>query len=350
MVCHSGSVTLSWQIQDGCPCDVTDSEGSGVSLVDSLDMQLMHALAVDGRAPFSSIAEVLDCSDRTIAYRYRKLRAAGLRVVGVLNGRRLGYIEWLIRISCAPDAALAVATALARRDDTFWVHLASGGTEIVCITRTRGAGDQLLLERLSRTPRIIGVAAQCMLRGVAGVGGWPGRLVALSPDQVARLRPVESPGGANEPEPVEFTDADWSLMQALGVDGRTAYPGLAAVTGCSASTVRRRLAQLRQDGVLYFDIDLDPTWFGYHCHAMLSLTVAPAELACVADTLARHVEIAYAAATTGTTNLVAFAVFHNLDALYDYLATSIGALQGVLRVESSLIGRQVKLAGAHVKT
>ncbi|WP_324191833.1 Lrp/AsnC family transcriptional regulator [Nocardia brasiliensis] len=124
-----------------------------MSLVDSLDMQLMHALAVDGRAPFSSIAEVLDCSDRTVAYRYRKLRAAGLRVVGVLNGRRLGYIEWLIRISCAPDAALAVATALARRDDTFWVHLASGGTEIVCITRTRGAGDQWPSGQTRRRPR-----------------------------------------------------------------------------------------------------------------------------------------------------------------------------------------------------
>ncbi|WP_346777316.1 AsnC family protein [Streptomyces sp. HNM0575] len=45
--------------------------------LDDLDRQLVHSLAVDGRAPFSRIASVLRCSDRTVAHRYRRLRAAG---------------------------------------------------------------------------------------------------------------------------------------------------------------------------------------------------------------------------------------------------------------------------------
>ncbi|MFC0434812.1 Lrp/AsnC family transcriptional regulator [Kutzneria buriramensis] len=309
--------------------------------MDSLDRQLVHALSVDGRAPFSRIAQALDRSDRTIATRYHHLRAQGMRVVGVVNAKKVGHVDWLVRIRCAPDAAKAIAQALSRRDDTSWVAILSGGTEITCITRVRTGDDHLLLERLARTPRINGVTAYCMLRDLAGVGGWPGRVSSLTSNQIAAVTPE-----ATESNPVgELTDADWALFTALAVDGRTTYPRLAAVTGWSESTVRRRLADVRTEGVLFFDVDLDPARFGYGCQAVVWLTVAPAGLNTVAQTLASHVEVAFAAATTGASNIVAFVVVTDLDALYDYLAARVGSLPGVLQVETSLLGRQVKSAG-----
>ncbi len=309
-------------------------------LVDSLDRQLVHALGVDGRAPFSRIAQALDRSDRTIAHRYHQLHAAGLRVVGVVDGRKAGHVDWLVRIHCAPDAAASIATALSRRDDTSWVAILSGGTEITCITRVRTGDDHLLLQRLARTPRINGVTAHCVIRDLAGVGGWPGRLSALTPEQIDVMRPPQA-----EAVTVELTDQDQPLLNALAIDGRTAYPRLAAATGWSESTVRRRLADLRADGILYFDVDIDPALFGYDCQAIVWLTVRPAELNAVAQTLAGHPEIAFAAATTGSTNILAFVVVRDLDGLYDYLADRIGGLPGVLQVDTSPMGKQVKYAG-----
>jgi DNA-binding Lrp family transcriptional regulator len=309
--------------------------------VDSLDRQLVHALGVDGRASFSRIAAALDRSDRTIAHRYHQLRAAGLRVVGVVNARRAGHVDWLVRIRCAPDAAATVATALSRRDDTSWVAILSGGTEITCITRIRTGEDYLLLERLARTPRINGVTAHCMLRELAGVGGWPGRVSSLTPEQIEAIRPPQAEAG-----PIgDLTDQDWALFSALAIDGRTTYPRLASLTGWSESTVRRRLADLLAAGVLYFDIDIDPTLFGYACQAIVWLTVQPSALNTVAQTLAEHREIAFAGATTGASNIIAFVVVRDLDELYDYLADRIGSLPGVLQVDTSPMGRQVKYAG-----
>ena len=46
--------------------------------IDDLDGQLLHCLAVDGRASFSEIAAVLGVSDQTVARRYRRLRGAGV--------------------------------------------------------------------------------------------------------------------------------------------------------------------------------------------------------------------------------------------------------------------------------
>jgi DNA-binding Lrp family transcriptional regulator len=306
--------------------------------VDDLDLRLIHALHVDGRAPFSRIAAVLGTTDRTVARRYARLRATGrVRVVGVPNASQLGLTEWFVRLRCAPDTATRVADALAQRADTSWVSLTSGGTEITCITRTRDRDetDSLLLRKLPRTPRITSVSAHCMLRAVAGTHGWPGHTTALTEAEVEQLRWTASEADG----PAEL---DERLLPVLAEDGRADHPTLARATGWSESTVRRRLDQLRRNNMLYFDVDVDPLLIGYASETILWLTVAPAALGTVAEALSTHQEIAYAAATTGPSNLVAFAVCRDNSALYDYLATRLGALPGLQRVESAPVIRRTK--------
>ncbi|MEU7856964.1 AsnC family transcriptional regulator [Nonomuraea sp. NPDC049141] len=315
--------------------------------LDDLDRQLVHALQIDGRAPFSRIAAVLGASDRTLARRYRRLRSAGvLRVVGLPQVRPLGHVDWFVRIRCTPDAVTTVAAALARREDTSWVTLTSGATEVTCIIRAhiRSDQDNVLLPKLPRTARITAVTAHCLLRAVAGTSGWPGRTSALNPQQIETLSPQPPTLNGH----MELTEADQRLLPVLAADGRAGYPALAAATGWSESTVRRRLDELRRNDVLYFEVEIDPMLFGYATEAVLWLTVAPSELTEVAQALAGHPEIAFAAATTGDPNMIAFTVCADPDALYDYLATRIGALPGVLKVETALIARHIKRAGARL--
>ncbi|GAB3886731.1 Lrp/AsnC family transcriptional regulator [Kibdelosporangium lantanae] len=318
-------------------------------ILDELDRQLVHALQIDGRASFSRVAAVLDASDRTIARRYHRLRSSGaLRVVGLADSRHTGHVDWLVRIQCAPDTVTPVAAALAQRDDTSWVGLTSGGTEVTCVTRThrRPRHDGLLLQKLPKSPRISHVTAHCLLRPVAGTNGWPGRTAALDDDQVRQLVPHEPTDG----QPVTLTPAEEKLFAELAKDGRTEFPALATATGWSESTTRRRMEELRRSGVLYFDVDIDPVLLGYHEEAVLWLTAAPAELTNIADALASHDEVAYASATTGPANLAGFLVCRDGDALYDYLAERVGALPGVTHVETAPITRHVKRAGALLRT
>ncbi|GAA3216797.1 Lrp/AsnC family transcriptional regulator [Dactylosporangium siamense] len=333
--------------------------------LDELDRQLVHALQVDGRAPFSRIAAVLGASDRTIARRYRRLRAAGaLRVVGLPDAAALGHVDWLVRMRCSPDSAMPVAAALARRADTSWVQLVSGGTEITCITRTRSqsADGELLLQKLPRTPRITVLSAHCILRGVAGLHGWPGRTAALSADQIAALR--QPPAGPDAPEASDPdgpevagsaapraaavpppTAADNGLLAALAKDGRASLTALAAATGWSETTVRRRLDELDRGTVLYFDVEIEPHLFGYTAEAMMWLTVAPATLTATTRALATHPQIAYAAATTGPANVSASVICRDLNELYEYIAGDIGSLPGVTSVETAPVVRRVKGGG-----
>lgn len=311
--------------------------------LDDLDRAVIHALHVDGRVPFNHVAAVLGTSQQTVARRYAKLRSAGvLRVVGMIDARRVGQVEWFLRLRCAPDAALSVAQALARRKDTSWVQLTSGGTEISCVIRAPGhhAPEALLLQQLPKTPRLVSVSAHCLLRSfVGGPVGWHGRANVLTDDQVAQLTPTFEPT-SYEPD----LAGDERLLSALQQDGRVTYADLAGATGWSEPTTRRRVNQLRASGVLYLDIDLDSTVLGFHAQAVLWLSVRPARLTTAAEALARHPEVAQVAVTTGPTNLLAKAVCRDVDALYTYLTERVATIEAIEHLETAPVIRTLKRA------
>lgn len=320
---------------------------SDADVYDDLDRTLVHALQLDGRAPFSRIAEVLGVSDQTVARRYTRLRTTGaVRVLGLTDPAAVGEVVWMVRVQCLPDAAVPVAEALARRTDTSWVQVMSDGTEVVATTRAASGQDSeaLLLGKLPHTPRVVGVSARCVLHQFyGGALALVNKSGVLDPDQAARLaapgadRPARSAG--------PLTAEDRKLLAVLARDGRAPLAELAAATGWSQSTVRRRLAALRADGTLYFDVDQRQRIFGLGMTAVLWLSVPPSDLEATGQALASHPEVAFACATTGPNNLMATVVCEDVAALYTYLTTRIAALSAVRHMETSPIIRRIKGPG-----
>jgi DNA-binding Lrp family transcriptional regulator len=333
---------------------------------DELDRQLVHALVIAPRAPFRVLGDVIEVSDQTIARRYRRLAAtAGLRVRGVLNGGRLGWVDWFVRLQTTPGSADAIADALARRPDTRWVNLVSGGTEITCSVqaRTPEQRNDLFLRGLPGSRRVTQMTAQFILRVFSSVE-WQGLTSStMSPAQVVALREAAAcagtvtsrdpagPEGTNRPDPaargeVTLRPEDELLLAELSRDGRAAHATLAAVTHWHESTVRRRIEELQELGLLYFDIDASETFLGVQASALLWLEVMPAHLEATGQALAGHPEIPFAAATTGATNLAASALFRDTRHMYDYLTTQLPSLPGIRSVETAPVIRRVKQVGA----
>ncbi|MFI1581184.1 Lrp/AsnC family transcriptional regulator [Embleya sp. NPDC020630] len=315
---------------------------------DDLDRGLIHALHTDARAPFTLIADVLGTSTQTVARRYRRLHAeAGLRVVALPSPRSTRAHQWFVRLTAATRTAHDIAVALARRADTSWVRLTSGGTEIVAIIHTPPGGPDahsLLLRDIPRTAGITAVSAHYLLHTyLGGPTPWRGRLGALTPEQEARLRGRDIPADPTHGEPYPLTDADLRLLAALREDGRAGYAELAAATGSTPATVTRRLTELRARGAVFFDIDLEPAVLGATVSALLWMQVAPSRLDEVAHTLAGHHELAVVAATTGPTNLVAHALCHDAEDLHRYLIHRL-ALDAITRIETAPVLRTYKAA------
>ncbi|OLZ67418.1 AsnC family transcriptional regulator [Streptomyces sp. IMTB 2501] len=323
-------------------------------MLDALDRALIHALHLDGRAPFSRIAEVLGVSAQTVARRYRRLRAeAGLRVVGLADPDRASRAQWLIRLTATARSAQDIAGALVRRPDTSWVKLTSGGTEITAVihaTTEDASPGSLLLHDVPRTGGITAVSAHLLLHTyLGGPANWRRRAQALDEEQQRALayrgdavaaEGCREPGdGVRQPGP-----GDAELFAALERDGRAGQGELARATGWSPTTVTRRLAELRATGALFFDLEVDAGLFGIRTRAMLWLSVRPADLEQVALALAGHDELAFVAATTGRTNLVAQALCRDPDDLHRYLTRRLGSLREIDALETSPVLRTLKAA------
>lgn len=318
--------------------------------LDQLDREIIHALVIDGRTPFSRIAAVTGASEQTVARRYRRMHSAGIvRVVGLPDSSRLGESDWQVRLQCVPDAAAAIAAALARRPDTSWVSLISGGTEITCVVKPAdGERHDLLLRQLPASRRIVSIHAQAVLhvfRG--GSSNWPGTTQALTPEQEASLvvlAPSAPPGDRHG-----LSADDRTLLAELARDGRASYAELAGATHWHESTVRRRLEELRTAGILYLDVDVDELAFGMGTRAYLHMAVAPSRLAAVGSAIADHPEVPFVAATTGATNLTVSVLCRDDYDLYRYITERIASLEGVNSVEAALIIRTVKRAATIVQ-
>jgi DNA-binding Lrp family transcriptional regulator len=314
-------------------------------ILDAVDRQIIHILSIEPRASFRIIADVTGISDQTAARRYRRLcESAGLRVLGIPDGSRLGWTDWFVRLQTTPGGADSIAEALARRPDTRWVHLASGGTEIICTlqARTEEQRDALFLHGLPGSRRVTQISAHSILHNFTP-GPWRQATRALSPSQLGKLPP---PVRQDAPAQGHLLAEDEPLLAELARDGRAGNAAIAAAIHWHESTVRRRIDELRRCGLLYFEVDVDNQAQGLNAHAVLWLSVEPARLEEAGQTLAAHPEIPFAAATTGPANLVASAVLRDTQHLYEYLTGELAGLPGVTSVETAPIIRTLKRTGS----
>jgi DNA-binding Lrp family transcriptional regulator len=330
---------------------VTTSDDETTTL-DRLDRQLLHALRINGRAPFRLIAEVLGSSEQTVARRYRRLREAGIVRVNVLPALGGPGLDWFMRIGIRPGAAERFAAALAQRSDVSWVSITSGGAEIVCVSRPSSPEqrDALLLERLPRTNAVTTLVAHAILRSFEDSNRqrWNAFGDPLEPAQVDALVAERSiADGAEVTGPLSTEDRE--LLAALGDDGRATYAQLGAATNSSANRVARRLESLIASRTVEIETDLALEVLGFPTVATIWMAVPPSDLDEVGWRIASLSATAYAAAVTGPTNLLATVVCRTPAELYEYVTRKIGAITAIGSIEVSPVIRRVKAAASIIE-
>ncbi|GAB0108244.1 Lrp/AsnC family transcriptional regulator [Nocardia sp. JMUB6875] len=309
------------------------------SVLDVLDKQIVHGLVTDARIPFARLGAILGVSEQTVARRYRSLLGRGIiHVAGQVNTVPLGQPRWMMRITSEPAKVVALAESLARVPELSWVALLTTGFEVMCAGRTRSVErrDQLLLRMIPRATPVLGLSVYEVMRQFPFTEEWPryGRL--LTPEQLAELGPRPPMWNPVGPEgPVTLSREDEAMLAILARDGRAPYAQLAAATGWSPTRVARRMSELIDSGVLYFDLDFALELMGYTCRALLWMRVQPARLEAVGMAIAQYPEVAYLAAITGPANLTASVVCRDTDHLYRFITERLGALPGINDIEVS---------------
>jgi len=251
-----------------------------------------------------------------------------------------------VRIRCRPDKTGPLADALTRRPDIAYAHLASGGSEIVCIVHApiEAGRDDVLLQQLPKSAAVLDLTVDLLIHafGSPATAEWTGYTARLGADQIERLTVNRSvPATGLPPAP---GDEDAALLDALAEDGRITNTALATRTGWSIARVARRLETLQDSGTLVYDVEMLPESLGYHINATLWIRVAPRDLAAVGEQLAVHEEVPFVGATSGSHNLMAIVICRDPDDFYRYLTTRLAAITGIESYTVSIRVRRLKQA------
>jgi DNA-binding Lrp family transcriptional regulator len=311
--------------------------------LDETDRRIAAVLMASPRASWRTVSQVLELSERTVVRRATPLLLDGtLRPTAVRNPARFPRIvPMALRIRCRPSRIKAIAAGLARRPDTVWVDILGAGNEISSVLFLDGAQarNSLLLRDLPATADVLSWDAYDLMRVFPAGFAWSGGL--LTTEQFDAL----SPYSHDSMETPEIQQADESLVDQLTINARAGYRELATVLGTSASTVRRRLELLLSAHMVRLACEVDLGLLGIASEALLWIATGPGNLEAIGNTLSRHPQVRFTAATTGAANLLVAVAAEDLNGLYTFLTGTVGSLADVRALEVTPILNPVKRTG-----
>lgn len=319
-------------------------------MIDELDLALVDALRVDPRAPWSRLAAPLGVDPATLSRRWARLAAAGdAWVTSYPSTDRLGYGQTaLIEVECRADRVTAVAEQLSGDPQTATIEIVTGGADLLL---TVGAVDpamltRYVLDRVATVPGVLRTRTSLVERTVREGSRWrEGALDPVQREAIAVQVAAVSQGRTATRSPGHRIVADRSLLAALGEDGRMPYAELSERTGLPASTVRRRLAELRDSGRLVLRCDASARLTGHPIGTLLWLELPADRLARVSDWFASVPQVRMCAVTLGAANLAVYVVVRHVAELRR-LEEQLGRRFPEARVrERQLTLRTVKLVG-----
>ncbi|SDN56136.1 DNA-binding transcriptional regulator, Lrp family [Streptomyces sp. cf386] len=326
------------------PLGVQDS--AAVQL-DELDRGVVHALQIHPRAPWKLVGEVLGVDPVTAARRWHRLARAGLAWVTAyprLSDPRI-VVTAIVEVDTEPGAAEDVARAFAKDPAVPNIKLTAGGRDIVVAVQARSLDElhRLTTSLFQRTPGVRATRTH-VSTGVPTEGSrW--RLRSLDDLQTARIEasvpPVARP---LSPDQAHWDDLDTQLLELLSVDGRMSLRDLAAATGTSQTTLRRKVQSL-VSARLNLRCDLARPLSGWPLSAVYFASVPGQYVEQTTKVLTGVREVRSCAITAGPYNLVIDVWLRELRDVHAFEAHLSGRIPHLTVADRSVVLRTLKHMG-----
>lgn len=139
-------------------------------------------------------------------------------------------------------------------------------------------------------------------------------------------------------------DVDRTIISFLQYDGRMAFTQIAAEMGISEGTVRNRVRQLVDDGVLQIVAIVEPQYLGWSSAGMIGISVQSGMIDDVAFEVAQFSEVSYLFMVSGEFDLFAEVFCRDREHFVSFLKETLQKVPGVIRTQSFMILKMYKLS------
>jgi len=312
------------------------------------DRRIIGYLQADGRAAFTTIADVLRLPDRTVSRRGQELLAQGtIQVTGLIERGEMARKEaMIIRVICAPGTNTIVATALANLPESIFVYLTTGSNE--CLTEIFGSPatlSEIILRFIPGIPGVVSINSQSCLKYYRTAAQWnPG---ILSDEEREKIAIDRAPRPIKE---IELLPDDQLILETLAKNGRATFDQISRACGLTEATARRKTTALLESGALSIHAVVNPAIIGFPVECWMWIKCAPADVPRIAEALIADNHVRYLAAVSGEYQILFEVAMTSRKILNSYLE-SIGALvEGIIQLDSYILIEPFKRSGRKVSS
>jgi Lrp/AsnC family transcriptional regulator for asnA, asnC and gidA len=139
-------------------------------------------------------------------------------------------------------------------------------------------------------------------------------------------------------------DTDRAIVAHLQYDGRTPFTDIAAEVGLSEGSVRRRVKQMVDEGVLQIVGIVEPQYLEWQAAAMVCINVLPGQIEAAAQQIAQFPEVTYLFMASGGFDLFVEVYCRNREHFASFLSGQLQKVPGVERTETFMILKMYKLS------
>ena len=137
---------------------------------------------------------------------------------------------------------------------------------------------------------------------------------------------------------------DMEILQLLEKDASLPYTEIARRLKLNESTVRKRVAALKQKGVIRkFTVVIEPSKIGFNTVAIIGVDVDPPKLLEVAQKLCEIPETRYVATSTGDHMIMTEIWTRDGKELSKIISEKIGTIEGVKKICPAIMLEKLKV-------
>jgi Lrp/AsnC family transcriptional regulator, regulator for asnA, asnC and gidA len=137
---------------------------------------------------------------------------------------------------------------------------------------------------------------------------------------------------------------DREIIRVLQRDGRTSNTEIGRALGLTETTIRKRIGRLVGEGLVNIVAVPTPDAVGMTTSAIIGVSVQLDSLHRVSDRLVACREVRYVGLSTGRYDVIVEAFFDDHEHLLEFISTTLGGMEGVTSVETSLILKVAKFS------
>ncbi|MCZ7570530.1 MAG: Lrp/AsnC family transcriptional regulator [Ardenticatenaceae bacterium] len=142
--------------------------------------------------------------------------------------------------------------------------------------------------------------------------------------------------------PNGLNPTDAAIIRLLVQDGRLSASEIGRQIGVSPRTVRHRIEQLRERGIIRVVTFVNPRALGYTITADIFCEVEMAQVETVAQQVMRFPQVSYVACSIGDQDLSLQAYFESTEALYNFTTQKLAQIPGIRKIRTVVVPKVLK--------